>query len=142
MVERVGEGAGAPMRTPRARLAILLALVALSVGLQLVNAWLVKLAAATPPPPPLLGAGLLLIVLALGFARFFIWSGIYTRYPISLAYPLSAIFFPAVVLLAWAMGEAIGAMQVAGATVVMAGVVLMVTARPHPADAPDPPIID
>ena len=27
------------------------------------------------------------------------------------AYPLSAIFFPAVVLMAWAMGEAVGAMR-------------------------------
>jgi len=74
--------------------------------------------------------------------RFFIWSGIYKRYPISLAYPLSAIFFPGVVLMAWAMGEAIGAMQVAGATLVMAGVVLVVTSQPHPAGEPTLPIGD
>jgi drug/metabolite transporter (DMT)-like permease len=127
---------------PRARLRILLGLVTLSVGLQLVNALLVKLAAATPSPPLLVFAGLLFAVLALGFVRFVIWSGIYKRYPISLAYPLSAIFFPGVVLMAWAMGEPIGAMQVAGATLVMAGVALVVTSQPHPAGEPTLPIGD
>jgi drug/metabolite transporter (DMT)-like permease len=141
MRDRKRNDAGRPI-APRARLRILLGLVALSVGLQLVNALLVKLAAATPSPPLLVFAGLLFAVLALGFVRFFIWSGIYKRYPISLAYPLSAIFFPAVVLMAWAMGEAIGAMQVAGATLVMAGVVLVVTSQPHPAGEPTLPIGD
>jgi len=47
-----------------------------------------------------------------------------------------------VVLMAWAMGEAIGAMQVAGATLVMAGVVLVVTSQPHPAGEPTLPIGD
>ena len=141
MRDRKRNDAGRPI-APRARLRILLGLVALSVGLQLVNALLVKLAAATPSPPLLVFAGLLFGVLALGFVRFFIWSGIYKRYPISLAYPLSAIFFPAVVLMAWAMGEAIGAMQVAGATLVMAGVVLVVTSQPHPAGEPTLPIGD
>ena len=141
MRDRKRNDAGRPI-APRARLRILLGLVALSVGLQLVNALLVKLAAATPSPPLLVFVGLLFAVLALGFVRFFIWSGIYKRYPISLAYPLSAIFFPAVVLMAWAMGEAIGAMQVAGATLVMAGVVLVVTSQPHPAGEPTLPIGD
>ena len=127
---------------PRARLRILLGLVTLSVGLQLVNALLVKLAAATPPPPLLVAGGLLFVVLSLGFVRFFIWSGIYRRYPISLAYPLSAIFFPAVVLMAWVMGESVGGMQVAGATLVMAGVVLVVTSQPHPDGEPTLPIGD
>jgi drug/metabolite transporter (DMT)-like permease len=142
MAERGSDGPAAAMRTPRARLAILLGLVSLSVGLQLFNALLVKLAAATPSPPLLVMAGLLLAVLALGFVRFFIWSGIYKRYPISLAYPLSAIFFPAVVLLAWTMGEAVGAMQLLGAALVMAGVVLVVTAQPHRPDDANLPIGD
>jgi drug/metabolite transporter (DMT)-like permease len=141
MSDGVGGGAAAMPPAPQ-RLRFLLALVTLSVGLQLVNAWMVKLAAATPTPPRLVVGGLLLAVLVLGFARFFIWSGIYRRYPISLAYPLSAIFFPAVVLLAWLMGEAVGAMQLVGATVVMAGVVMVVTSQPHRADTPEPPMVD
>jgi drug/metabolite transporter (DMT)-like permease len=136
------DDAGVARRARHSRPAILLGLVSLSVGLQLFNALLVKLAAATPSPPlPVMG-GLLLAVLGLGFVRFFIWSGIYKRYPISLAYPLSAIFFPAVVLLAWLMGEAVGAMQLLGAALVMAGVVLVVSSQSHRADDANLPVGD
>lgn len=124
------------------RIRFLVGLVLASIGLQLVNATLVKLASATPAPPlPVIG-GLLMVVLVLSFVRFFIWNGIYKRYPISLAYPLSAAFFPAVVVVAWLMGEAIGVMQVAGAAVVMLGVVRFITPGPDRTEAPPLPVID
>ncbi len=135
--------AGTPEPLPgRARIKLLVGLVFLSVGLQLVNAALVKLAAATPPPGALVVAGLLLVVLVLSFARFFIWNGIYRRYPISLAYPLSAIFFPAVAAVAWAMGEDVGLLQVLGAAIVMLGVIRFISPEAANADDPHLPVID
>lgn len=134
---------GTPKPLPdRARIKLLVGLVFLSVGLQLVNATLVKLAAATPSPAPLVVAGLLAVVLVLSFARFFIWNGIYRRYPISLAYPLSAIFFPAVVAVAWAMGETVGLLQVLGAAIVMLGVIRFISPDVANADDPHLPLID
>lgn len=120
----------------------MLVLVCMSVGLQLVNAWLIKFASATPAPPSFVIGILLLAVLVLGFARFVIWNGIYKRYPVSFAYPLSAIFFPAVVLLAWQMGETVGAAQIVGATVVMLGVARVVTPTERRNDEPLFPVGD
>lgn len=134
---------GTPNRlSNRTRIRLLVGLVFLSVGLQLVNATLVKLASATPSPAPLVIAGLLAVVLVLSFARFFIWNGIYRRYPISLAYPLSAIFFPAVVAVAWSMGEAVGLLQILGAAIVMLGVIRFISPEAANADDPHLPVID
>lgn len=137
--ERVGASKPLP---GHARIKLLAGLVFLSVGLQLLNAALVKLASATPPPAPLVIAGLLAVVLALSFARFFIWNGIYRRYPISLAYPLSAIFFPGVVVVAWAMGEPVGVLQIVGAAIVMMGVIRVITPEAGHPDDPHLPLID
>lgn len=126
----------------RARLRLLVSLVFTSVGLQLINAMLVKFASATPAPPLLVVGGLLMVVLVLSFVRFFIWNGIYKRYPISLAYPLSAIFFPAVVVIAWAMGESIGILQISGAMLVMVGVIRVITPESSRNDDPHFPVID
>jgi drug/metabolite transporter (DMT)-like permease len=137
--EEAGNLAALPQR---ARLRLLVSLVLTSVGLQLINAALVKSASATPAPSLLVAGGLLMAVLVLSFVRFFIWNGIYKRYPISLAYPLSAIFFPAVVAIAWAMGEPIGFPQVCGATLVMVGVIRFITPESTRNDDPHFPVID
>lgn len=126
----------------RARLRLLVSLVFTSVGLQLINATLVKFASTKPAPPLLVVGGLLTVVLVLSFVRFLIWNGIYKRYPISLAYPLSAIFFPAVVAIAWAMGEPIGFPQVCGATLVMFGVIRFITPESTRNDDPHFPVVD
>jgi len=137
-----GQAGTSKRLSSHARIKLLVGLVFLSVGLQLVNAALVKLASATPSPAPLVIAGLLTVVLALSFARFIIWNGIYRRYPISLAYPLSAIFFPAVVVVAWAMGETVGVLQIVGAAIVMAGVIRVITPQAGRPDDPHFPVID
>ena len=137
--EKAGELEALPQR---ARLRDLVSLVFTSVGRQLINAALVKLASTTPAPPLLVVGGLLMAVLVLSFVRFFIWNGIYKRYPISLAYPLSAIFFPAVVAIAWAMGEPIGILQISGATLVMVGVIRVITPESSRSDDPHFPVID
>lgn len=126
----------------RARLRLLVSLVFTSVGLQLINATLVKFASTKPAPPLLVVGGLLMVVLVLSFVRFLIWNGIYKRYPISLAYPLSAIFFPAVVVVAWAMGEPIRTLQVLGTILVMVGVIRVITPESSRKDDPYFPVID
>lgn len=107
----------------------LIALVGFGIGLQLASAALVKYAMS----PQTLTAGLVVIfvviVLLLNFARLLVWNSIHKHYPISLAYPLSALFFPAVVGVAWAMGERISLMQVMGAFTVMIGVTLILSSN-------------
>lgn len=102
---------------------LLLALSLLNVGLQLTSAALIKFAAMWSSPGFAVVFAMLAAVLALNAGRFVIWNRIHKRYPISMAYPLSAMFFPAVVVLAWFMHEPVQGWQIAGASLVMAGVI-------------------
>ena len=115
---------------------LLLAFVAGNVALQLLAAKLVKDAAALPPAQIFALAMLLGIILALSAARFLVWGMMHKRYPLSLAYPASALFFPLVMVLAWFYGETITPTNIAGAALVTAGVVLCVLGNPD--EAPDP----
>jgi drug/metabolite transporter (DMT)-like permease len=114
---------------------MLVALVFASVGMQLLGAWLLKQAPVVGPATLLPIAGILLVVLALNALRLCVWSALHRRYPISLAYPLSALLFPCVIALAWFTGEAIGPWQVAGSLVVMGGVALMLGGTGAPPEA-------
>jgi drug/metabolite transporter (DMT)-like permease len=114
---------------------MLVGLVLLSVAMQLLGAWLLKQA---PPVAvstwwPL--ALILSAVLALNALRLVVWSTLHRRYPISMAYPLSALLFPCIIVLAWLTGEAIGAWQVLGSLVVMGGVALMLGDPATPPEA-------
>lgn len=60
-------------------------------------------------------------VMALNAARFAVWGLAHRRFPLSTVYPLSALFFPALLLLAFAFGDPIRAREVAGAAFVTAG---------------------
>jgi drug/metabolite transporter (DMT)-like permease len=106
----------------RASRTVLVALTALNIGLQLGSALLLKLAPDAKRANLLPLALVLGAVFALNGARFVTWGALHRRFPISVAYPVSAVFFPAVVAMAWFMGEPVGALQLAGATLVMAGV--------------------
>lgn len=116
--------------------ALLVAFVVGNVFLQLLAAKLIKDASALPPSRMLAMAFLLGIVLVLAAARFVVWGEMHKRYPLSLAYPASALFFPLVVALAWFYGEAVTRMNLAGAALVTAGVVLCLLG--NPGEAPDP----
>lgn len=114
--------------------ALLVGLTLVNVCMQLGSAFLLKI---TPEPErgALLLVGLILcVVLALNVARFVVWGAIHKRYPLSKAYPLSAIFFPCVVVLAWLTGEEVGFPQMLGAGLVMAGVVWMIAPHSSPDD--------
>ena len=110
-------------------LVLLVLLTLLNVGLQLGSALILKLA-------PELDSGrfawigiLLGGVLALNVARFVIWGVVHRRYPLSIAYPASALFFPGILAMAWWFGETVGPLQVAGAGLIMLGVVILLSDR-------------
>jgi len=122
--------------TRRASALALLAFVCGNIALQLLAAKLIKDAAAVPLSRPFLLAFLLGVVLALASLRFVIWGEMHKRYPFSLAYPASALFFPMVVALAWTYGETITSWQAAGAVLVTTGVMLSILG--HSDEVPDP----
>lgn len=109
--------------------AALVGLTLLNVCMQLASALLLKLA---PPfaPRHLALLGLVMAgVLALNVARFVLWGSLHRRFPISLAYPASALFFPGILAMAWAFGERVGLPQLAGAALVLVGVGLLLSDR-------------
>lgn len=123
--------APAPSR-PRTR--VLLVLVALNIALQLVNASLIKYASALGTARLLLVAIVLAVVAALSFGRLLVWGAMHKRFPVSLAYPATALFFPCLVAVAAAFGEHVSFAQVAGAMLVTAGVIVLLCS---PGEAPD-----
>lgn len=103
----------------------LVALILLSTALQLGSAALVKYAVSPDIPELSFLAMAIVVVLAINLGRLAIWNWIHKHYPISFAYPMSALFFPGVLVVAWSMGESIGWTQAAGALAVMLGVALI-----------------
>lgn len=104
---------------------LLLGLVMTSIVLQLANASLIKYASARLHAHPVWLSLLLLLVLAISFGRFIAWGAMHKRFPVSLAYPATALFFPCLVALAWAYGETVSMAQVIGAGLVTLGVLAL-----------------
>jgi len=94
----------------------------LAVGLQVAGAIVLKTLADrvdyTSATMAALGIG---AVVALNLLRVGVWGAAHRRYPLSQTFPLSALFFPAMLLLALAYGEEAGARQVIGAVLITAG---------------------
>lgn len=107
----------------------LLALVGANITLQLVSASLIKYAASLGRSHLVVILGVLAGVIVLSLGRFAAWNAMHRRYPVSVAYPASALFFPCVVALAYALGEPISMPQAAGAGLVTLGVLLLLRDR-------------
>lgn len=116
---------------------LLLGLVMVSIVLQLTNASLIKYASARLHAQPLWLGLLLLLVLTLSVGRFVVWGAMHKRFPVSLAYPATALFFPCLVTLAWAYGETVTTMQIIGAGLVTAGVLVLLVAPDKKQDTGD-----
>lgn len=69
----------------------------------------------------------LILALAVGLngVRFVIWGYTHRHYPLSHSYPLTALFFPCILLLSSWYGEPIGWQKIAGVAVIMLGLGLM-----------------
>jgi drug/metabolite transporter (DMT)-like permease len=118
-----------PRATPQARPALLVVLTLANVSMQLASALLLKLA-PEPASGRFVWIGVLLGgVLALNVMRFVVWGAVHARFPLSVAYPASALFFPGIVAMAWWFGEQVGPAQIAGAALVMTGVVILLSER-------------
>lgn len=103
---------------------LLLGLVLINVALQLLSAVLVKYSAefALASVPWL---GLMSLILVLNFSRFIVWNAMHKRFPVSLAYPATALFFPCLAVMAYFLGEPVTAPQVAGVSLVTVGVLVL-----------------
>ncbi|TAN11884.1 MAG: hypothetical protein EPN34_06075 [Burkholderiaceae bacterium] len=66
-----------------------------------------------------------MFVMILGLVRLMVWGAIHKRFPVSTAYPITALFFPCLLILAWLYGEHISLIQITGASLVVAGVVIL-----------------
>lgn len=115
--------------------AMLVALVLSTVAIQLFVAALMKELAMRTASHAWI-ALILFAAIAFNALRFAIWGYTHRQYPISHSYPLSAMFFPLVVLMAWAYGENVTGMNVTGSALITAGVVLCLFGKPD--EAPDP----
>ena len=104
---------------------ILAAFTCFNVCMQLTSALLLKLAPEARRENLVVVGAILAAVLLLNVARFVTWGALHRRFPISVAYPASAIFFPALLAMAWWLGEDVGAAQLLGAGLVLLGVVLI-----------------
>ena len=71
--------------------------------------------------------------------RVLAWQWTLARFPLSFAYPFNGIHFITVLCLGvFVFDEALSSQQVAGAALILAGLVLMATTRPRPAHQPPP----
>lgn len=87
--------------------AVVLKLIA-DASLERLNAWIVG------------GIG---VVLVLNLLRLVVWGAAHRRFPLSSTFPLGALFFPAMLIVALVFGDEVSARQIAGAVLITAGTV-------------------
>jgi len=102
-----------------------LILVGAAVGLQVLGAILLKVMADGSFATPLLPTLGFAAVLALDFLRFVVWGSAHRRFPLSETYPLSSLFFPAMLVVSLSFGERITLQQVAGVLLIASGTAWM-----------------
>jgi len=95
-----------------------------AVGLQVIGAVVLKSLAdhRLEWDAALLVAGIAAVIL-INFARLAVWGLAHRRFPLSSTFPLSSLFFPAMLVVAMAFGDRIGPPQVAGALLITTGTV-------------------
>lgn len=113
------------MRPSRYRMAPYV-LVSSTVVLQLAAAWVLDTAAGLRPPTgSTVAAAAIAVAIVLNIGRFIIWGYTHRHFPLSQTYPLTALFFPCILLLSYAQGETTGIFEIAGTTLITAGAIVM-----------------
>ena len=69
----------------------------------------------------------IVVALVLNAIRFLAWGYLHHRFPLSHVYPLTAMFFPCVLILASLRGESITTPQIIGTLLITSGSFLMAT---------------
>lgn len=103
---------------------MLVGLVGIAVGLNVLSAVVLKLTADQGSAAKEIVVLVLAFVIAVNLCRIVVWGVVHKRFPLSLSYPLSASFFPCVLVVSWCFDETIGLLQIAGAALITAGVVM------------------
>ena len=62
-------------------------------------------------------------VIVLNVLRLVVWGYAHRRFPLSMTFPISSLFFPCMLLVALVFGDPIGARQVVGAILITLGVI-------------------
>ena len=93
-----------------------------AVGLQVFGAVLLKTIADhyLEWRLPMLAVGIG-IVICLNLVRLVVWGVAHKRYPLSTTFPMSSMFFPAMLVVANLFGDEIGVRQLVGAMLITAG---------------------
>ncbi len=98
-------------------------IVLIAVVIQVIAAVSLKELADRPELPLVLVTAGIGAVALLNGVRFLVWGYVHKRYPLSHSYPLNSMFFPLMLAVAWAYGEAIRFNQVAGTALISLGVI-------------------
>lgn len=99
-----------------------LAVVTVTVLLQLLGAAFLKQAALAAHGMPLVPAVFIVAAFGVQGVRFLLWGYAHRRWPLSMTYPMTAVFFPLLIGLAAWYGERVSLQQWAGGLLITAGV--------------------
>ena len=108
-----------------------LGIMVVAVALQVVGAVLLKTIADRHDSWTIVVIGLgLAAVGAVDVARLIVWGVAHRRFPLSTTFPLSSLFFPAMLGVAYLYGDEVGALQLAGAALITGGVAWLTLRAP------------
>ena len=99
-----------------------LVLVTVAVALNIASAIVLKEAVELANPTTIVLIGLLSLVALINLLRVVFWAAIHRRYRLSDSYPLTAIFFPMILLVSMFYGEQVSAFKIAGTLLITLGV--------------------
>lgn len=102
------------------------ALVSATVVIQLAAAWVLGTAAGIKPSPGWIVATVgVALAIGLNVVRFVIWGYTHRHFPLSQTYPLTALFFPCILILSYLKGDSIHPMEIAGTALITLGAIVM-----------------
>lgn len=110
-----------PGKTGRAGPVVLVLAIVL---LQLAAAWVLD-HAADRRAGLIVAAAAIVVAIGLNLGRFVLWGYAHRRYPLSHIYPLTALFFPCILILSYFQGDVVGATEILGTVLITAGAVIM-----------------
>ena len=112
----------APLASP-------LVLVLCAVALQLASAWILGRGAHAEHANALLASTVVIAAIGLNMLRFLVWRHAHQHYPLSHTYPLTALFFPCILVMAYFEGEAISLHQAIGTVLITSGALTLASSK-------------
>lgn len=100
-------------------------IVGATVVLQLGAAYILDVAASRQGGFDIVVGVIIGTAIALQGVRFLLWGYAHRRYPLSHTYPMTALFFPFILLISYLRGDSVGAWQLVGTFIIALGVGLM-----------------